>query len=157
MVTPPAPYFPSRFGRSRERRAFALIEALAASVVLGLGLVAVMGLTARAIAAQTRGERLAIAAMLADERLNLVLATGIEGYESSFALRGRCEEPFEDYSYEVVINEGSAGDPAFVIAEIYWKSGGRDQSISVETLIAPRLGDDPDPDRRPDETVDRSE
>lgn len=139
------------------RRGFALIEALAASVVLGLGLVAVMGLTARAIAAQTLGEQLTKAAVLADERLNLVLAAGIEGYASVFPMRGRCEEPFESFAYEVTIREGGAGDPAFVVAEILWISGGRERSIAVETLIAPRLGDDPDPERRPDESVDRSE
>lgn len=141
----------------RRSLGFALIEALAASVVLGLGLVAIMGLTARAIAAQTRGEQIAKAAMLADERLSLVLATGIEGYASAFPLRGPCEAPFEEYSFEVVIREGGSSDPALVIAEIYWRSGGEQRSIAVETLIAPRLGDEPDPDRRPDETVDRSE
>lgn len=144
-------------GCTVRRRAFALIEALAASVVLGLGLVAVMGLTARAIAAQTRGEQIAIAAMLADERLNLVLAAGIEGYGSVFPMRGQCEAPFEAYSFEVVIRESGTGDPALVAAEIFWRSGGERRSILVETLIAPRLGDEPDPDRRPDETVDRSQ
>lgn len=141
---------------SREVRGFALIEALAASVVLGLGLVAVMGLTARAIAAQTRGEQIAQAAMLADERLNLVLACGVERYGSVFPMRGSCEPPFEGFAYEVTIREGDAGDPALVIAEIFWRSGGEQRSIAIETLIAPRLGDEPDPDRQPDETVDRS-
>lgn len=141
----------------RTSRGFALIEALAASVVLGLGLVAVMGLTARAISAQTRGETLAKAAMLADERLSLVLACGVEGYGSSFPMRGACEAPFEDFSFEVTIREGTSGDPAFVVAEIFWTRGGEQRSIAVETLIAPRLGDEPDPDRRPDETVERTE
>jgi hypothetical protein len=38
-----------------------------------------------------------------------------------------------------------------------WASGGYERTASCETLIAPRLGDDPDPPRKPEETVARDQ
>ena len=69
--------------RSGGRRGVALIEVMVASVILGLAVSATLGLAARAISAQSDGERIETAARLADERLNLVLALGCEGYSRS--------------------------------------------------------------------------
>jgi Tfp pilus assembly protein PilV len=59
---------------------FLLAEVLVAGVVLGIGLAIIVGLSGRAIAMQTDGRHLRNAAQLADERLNLVLATGTENF-----------------------------------------------------------------------------
>lgn len=138
------------------RRAFALLDALIGGVLLGLAMVVVIGLTGAAISSQARGERYETAAMLADERLNMVLAVGPESYPGVFKMKGPCDEPFEDYDYEVEISPRPEGDPYFVKATIAWRAATGTQRISVETLIAPRLGDEPDPDRRPQETMDRA-
>ena len=50
---------------------------------------------------------------------------------------------------------GTGGAPYHVTATISWFSAGRTQSETVETCIAPRLGDEPNPDRRPEQNVDR--
>lgn len=138
------------------RRGFALLDALVGGVLLGLAMVVVIGLTGAAISSQARGERYEIAANLADERLNMVLSVGPESYPGIYKMKGTCDEPFEDYDYEVEISPRPEGDPFFVKTTISWRAAAGTQRISVETLIAPRLGDDPDPDRRPQETVDRS-
>lgn len=138
------------------RRAFALLDALIGGVLLGLAMVVVIGLTGSAISSQAKGERYETAAMLADERLNLVLAVGPESYPGVFKTKGKFDEPFSDYEYEVEISPRPEGDPFFVRATISWRTVTGTQRISVETLIAPRLGDDPDPDRKPQESVDRS-
>ena len=138
------------------RRAFALLDALVGGVLLGLAMVVVIGLTGAAISSQAKGERFEIAAQLADERLNMVLAVGPESYPGVFKMKGPCDEPFEEYEYDVEISPRPEGDPFFVKATIAWRGATGTQRISVETLIAPRLGDEPDPDRRPQETVDRS-
>jgi len=139
------------------RRGFALLDALIGGVLLGLAMVVILGLTGSAISSQARGEQLQIAAMLADERLNLVLAVGPEAYPSTFETKGVCDEPFSDYSYAVEITPRPEGDPFMIKAIIKWRTvGGRAQELAIETLIAPRVGDDPDPDRRPEETVGRT-
>lgn len=139
------------------RRAFTLIEAIVGSVILALALVSILGLTGQSLASQRRGEQLRAAAMLVDEQLNLVLAVGPEDFRRVFDARGRCDAPFEDYEYDVAVKSQGDGNPFLVVATVSWETGGRRQELTVETLMAPRLGDDPDPDRLPPQTVTRDQ
>jgi hypothetical protein len=66
-----------------------------------------------------------------------------------------CEDPFEAYRYKLEFSGGEGGDPYRVTATVTWTNSGVPQSATVETMIAPRLGDDPDPDRRPDQPAVR--
>ena len=135
--------------------AVVLVDAIVGSILLGVSLVALLGLAARAMTAQATGEQLQTAAMLADEQLSLVLARGADNYSSSFDVEGPCDEPFQAYSYRLEFTGGAGGDPYTVTVTISWSAGGRDYSESVQTLISPRLGDEPDPERRPDQPVSR--
>ncbi len=137
------------------RRGFALIDAIIAAVILGVALAAILGMSASAVSAQTRGEQLQIAAMLADEQLEQVLAIGCESYGRTFDLRGASPVPHEGYRYEIEIDAGSPGDPFAVRVTIRWPHAGRARSLSIQTLVAPRLGAEPDPDRRPEEPMGR--
>lgn len=139
-----------------DSRGFALLDAIVGAVLLGLALAVMLGLTSRAVMSQTRGEHLQVAAMLADERLNLVLALGPDGYAGAIPLRGTCDAPFDHYSYSVEITPQSELDPSLVRIEVRWNEGSRPASIVIETLIARRQGDDPDPERRPEDIVDRN-
>lgn len=138
-----------------EPSGFVLIDAIVASIVLGLALVVVIGLSAEALTSQTRGEQLATAARLADEQLNLVIAVGPEAYPSVFDSEGRCAAPFGDYSYRVRIESAPLGEAMPVTVTIQWTAGGRARDLTVETRVAPRLGEDPDPERQPTETLGR--
>lgn len=137
-------------------QAFALVEAVVATVMLGVALATIIGLMSSALSSQRRGEQLQIAAMLADEQLNRVLAAGPRDYRRVFKSRGTCDAPYEDYSYDVDVDMRSGGDPALVACTIRWRAGGQDRAVTIETLVAPRLGDDPTPDRRPDTIVERN-
>lgn len=141
--------------RSRPRRAFVLVDALVAAVLLGISLAAIVGMISSALSAQRRGEQMEVAAMLLDEQLNLVVARGPDQYAQRFGLEGRCEPPFQDYSYELEFESRSAGDAYTVTATIRWADSGRQFIESVQSKVAPRLGDDPDPDRKPEENVIR--
>lgn len=136
-------------------RAFALIEVIVASIILGISVSAILGLIGRAVSSQSDGERIETAARLADERLNLVLATGAEGYPSVFPLTGPCDPPFDDYRFEVTIEAATGGLPFRVRAVVSWMQAARSRSIALETMIAPRVGEEPDPDRKPKETLSR--
>ncbi len=135
-------------------RGFLLADGLVAAVLLGVSLAMMIGLVSRASRTQREGQRLEVVAMLLDEQLNLVLARGPDDYSSRFGLTGTCEAPFDDYRYELVIT-GQAGEAYLVRATILWNSGREERSESVETRIAPRLGDEPDPERRPSTAVVR--
>lgn len=138
------------------RPGFALVDAIVGGILLGIALVSIIGLTGSSLSAQSRGEQLQTAASLIDERLNLVLATGPEAYPSVFPLKGPCDPPFEAFSYEVALTPQGDGNPYLVRATVTWSASGRAQNLSIETLIAPRIGDTPDPDRKPLEATDRS-
>jgi hypothetical protein len=93
--------------------------------------------------------------MLLDEQLNLVLARGPDNYASRYETEGVCAEPYEAFRYKLEFSGGDGGDPYRVVATVTWMDGRSPRSESVETMIAPRLGDDPDPDRRPDQPAVR--
>lgn len=142
--------------RRTSRRAFLLVDVLVAVIMLGVALAVMLSLTGRALTAQRQGENLQIAAMLIDEKLSLVLARGPDNYASRFGeVDGDCDKPYEKFHYHLDLSGGTGGDAYTVVCTVTWREAGREQRESVETRIAPRLGDDPDPDRRPAETVQR--
>jgi len=140
------------------RRAVALLDAIIAAIVLGVGLTAIVSVASGALSAARLGQEIATAATLADEQLQLVLARGPDNYARQFPVKGVCEPPFALYRFEVEITGGSESAPYTVRATVHWDSSRGPQQVAVETLIAGRAveGDaDPDPDRRPSEVVER--
>lgn len=146
--------------RSRRNAAIVLVDVLVATVLLGISLAVLIGLTGRAISAQQRGEQLAAAAALADEQLQLVLARGPDDYSRRFPVQGPCDSPFENYRYSLAFSGGgTVGEPFKVSVTISWSAGALPQSITIDTLIASRnAGEDAesDPVRRPDQPVVRT-
>lgn len=136
-------------------RAFALVDAIVAAVLLGVSLAVIIGLSGQSVSAQARGRDLRTAAMLADEQLNLVLARGPDDYARRFPTEGPCDPPFDRFRYRLDFLSGSASDAYLVRATISWYTGVTPESLVIETLIAPRRGDDPDPDRAPDSPPER--
>lgn len=93
--------------------------------------------------------------MLIDEQLALVLRCGPDNYASRDDTQGTCDPPFDQYRYEVDIQEQGGANPYFVRATVFWEAGGKgDVSASVETLIVPRPGEVED--RTLDEGVTRT-
>ena len=112
-----------RVSRCASRRGALLVDVLVGVVMLGVALAVMIGLSARAVSAQRAGENLQIAAMLIDERLNMVLARGPEDYATAFgALEGPCDEPYTRFRYALSIQEGTAGQPFRVSCTVTWKN-----------------------------------
>lgn len=139
------------------RRGVILVDVLVAVVLLGSALALLLGMSGRAVSAQRSGENLQTAAMLLDEKLNLVLARGADSYASRFAdeMTGAFDAPFDRYHYQLELSGGSGGDAFKVVATVWWDEDGKRREAAIETRIAPRLGDEPDPDRRPAESPER--
>jgi hypothetical protein len=148
MVTRPA-----RLRRRRTRSGFALIDVIIGGVLLVIGLSAILALGARSYSLQQRGEREVIAAALLDETLSTVLAEGPEEYPELHSLAGSCDAPFGDFEYFVSIDDGAEGVPYKVRVTI--RHSATDEEWRAETLIAMRLGDEPNPERAPPEPIDR--
>lgn len=149
----------------RRNTAFALVDMIVATIIVGVSLSVIVGLIGRALSSQKRGEELSVAAGLADESLQMVLARGPDDYARRFPVEGACEPPFQDYSYRLgFAGGGSVGAPYTVTCTISWGGVGRGvtarggQSIIIQTLMASRNGGPEglaDPERRPEESVDR--
>lgn len=144
----------TRFGDGA-RRGIALVEAIAAVIILAVSLATIMSLISQAQSSQTLGQQLRIAAALADERLNLVLISGPDDYGKTYAMEGACDAPFEQYRYRVNI-QTQASSAAEVSVNISWPAGGGTKSIDVATRIAPRTVPTNQTDREPEAPVERN-
>ena len=136
------------------RRGVALMDAIIGGVMLGVGLAVVVSLASRAIATQAQSQHLLTAAWLADELLAMVLVEGPEVYPKLYATTGRLDFPFEDYEYEVHIEDIGLRLPFRVTASVRWPHGLDVRQAQAQTYITQRLGD-PEQQRIPLEPIDR--
>jgi Tfp pilus assembly protein PilV len=137
--------------RLRQRQGVVLVDVLVATILLGVSLSVLISLTGRALSLQKQGQQLQIAAMLLDAQLNQVLSRGPDDYQSRYQVEGPCEEPYSNYQYRLDFSEGEGGDAYRVVCVVSWVDGGVTRSETVETMMSARLGDEPDPDRRPEQ------
>lgn len=136
-------------------RGVALVDALAAVIILGVSLSVILSLAGQAVSSQRQGDDLATAAMLADEQLQMVLARGADDYAKTVPMNGNCDAPFDRFRYKMEITDGSAINPFRVKATIAWDDAGRERSITIETLVATRSTPANQSDRVPTTPVDR--
>ena len=131
---------------------FTLIEVLIAGLILAIGMTTLLTLTSRAIGLQRRGEQKIVAAALLDELLGSVLTEGPQDFIQIHSTSGPCDPPFEDWKYTVDIENAVGSDPYKVLAKV---TAPDERTYECATLIAPKLGETPDPDRIPPEPIDR--
>ncbi|MHC4992357.1 MAG: type IV pilus modification PilV family protein [Planctomycetota bacterium] len=130
------------------------MDVVVGGVMLGIGLAVVMSLASRALSRQTDGEKRMAAAWLADELLNMVLMEGPDVYHQKHDTSGTFRAPFDDFSFEVDIDEQGLGLPYEVTAVVAWPARRPVSQIAVQTFIALRTGGDEVP-REPLEPLDR--
>jgi hypothetical protein len=135
------------------RRGVVLMDAILAGVVLGIGLAVMLSLASRTVAMQGEGQRQIVAAWLVDELLSMVLVEGPVVYPQLYATHGRFDPPFEDYVFEVDIEDIGLREPLRVTATVRWAYGGG-PLCQAQTYIAERQ-DDPLEVREPLEPIDR--
>ncbi len=135
------------------RRGFALVDAIIGGVILAIGLAAILSLTAHALTMQRSGEIAIRASHLCDELLSLVLMEGPEDFIDMYDTFGRFDEPFDDFDFAVELDDRGEGLPWRVTATVFHRATGED--FSVQTMIAMRGGEEPNPERAPPEPLDR--
>jgi hypothetical protein len=130
------------------------VDVIIGGVLMSIGLGAVISLSARSLRTQTDGEMQMIASWLADEHLSMVLIEGPVNFRKAFDVSGRCDPPFEDFDYDLAIEDLGIGVPMRITATIRWDGAGGIRQVQVQTLIADR-GVEPNGPRAPYEAVDR--
>jgi hypothetical protein len=138
----------------RQRRGFALMDAVIAGVLLAIGMIAVLSVGGQAMTMQMRGEIDVRASAALDNLLSGVLTEGPEDYEQLYPLSGRFEDGsgFEDFEFVLAIERGGPGVPARVTARVRHEEG---REYEIETSIAELRGEEPHPERLPPEPIDR--
>ncbi len=141
-------------GAGTVRGGWALLDVVVGGVILAVGLAAIIGLIERSLAMQQRAEREMIAATLLDGKLNEVLALGPVDWMMNESPEGNCDEPHDEWQWSVAITKQGVGDPYRVLAVVTDRTG---HEYFVDTLMAPRLTEDPEPARAPETPIDRQE
>jgi Tfp pilus assembly protein PilV len=135
------------------RNGLALIDVIIGSAMLAVGLAVVISMSSRSLVRQGNAERQITASWLADEILTMALVVGPDEYTKTYPNTGRFDPPFQEFTYEIEIEDDSYYLPLLAIATIFWDVAGNEHSISIETLIARRHGTPHD--RLPVEPIDR--
>jgi hypothetical protein len=143
-----------RTTRGGLRRGIALFDVIVGGVILGIGLAVVISLSTRALASQTEGERQMTAAWLLDELLAMVIVEGAENYSKLYDTYGRFDPPFDQFEYEVIIDEQGQFEPFSVTAIVRWEQGRGMREQMAQTFVAPKPDDEIE-DRAPVEPLDR--
>jgi len=142
----------------RPRHGFALIDAVAGGVMLGIGLAVILSLASRSITTQAVGQKQMVAAWLVDELLGSVVMEGPVLFPQRNATNGRFDAPFDEFEFDVRLEDLGLNAPFQVTAVVRWQFGSSEQSVQAQTYIARREGDLELPaDRIPSEPIDRIE
>jgi Tfp pilus assembly protein PilV len=121
------------------RRGMVMLDVIVGGVILGIGIAVIMSLASRSLSAQTEGERRMQAAWLADELLNMVLVEGPKDYEKLYSTHGDFDVPFENFAYEVEIDDLDRGLLYDVTATVAWGDmESQRQRVVVQAYIAQR-------------------
>ena len=143
----------SRWNNTRRvAQGFALLDVIIAGVLLAIGLSTIFAITARSLEFQKDGEVSVQAAAMMDDLLSTVLLEGPLDYPKLHATSGPGEFPYEDFTFQVRIEDPGEGEPFRVTAAVEHSTG---RAFECETLIAAKSGEEPDPERMPEIPIDR--
>lgn len=138
------------------RRGVVLLDVLVAALILAIGLAVTMSLASQSLIGQGLSERRITASWLADGLLGMVLAEGPQRYSMRQPAEGRFDAPFSDFDFRVEIRSRGDWVPYEVTATVSWSERGGPMQVQVQTLAAPRQGEEDDWSHwRPDEPLDR--
>ncbi len=140
--------------RTQPRRGVALMDAILGGLMLAIALAAILTLASRSTAIQAEGSKKLVAAWLLDELLSMVLMEGPIDYPKIHATHGVFDAPFEEFEFDVNIDDIGLGKPFLVTATVRWRQGPGVREAHAMTYIAERRGDPFQP-RAPLEPIDR--
>ncbi len=136
-----------------QHRGLALIDVIIGSSMLAIGLAVIISMSSRSLIRQGDAERQITASWLADELLTMALVVGPDEYAKAYPKSGRFDPPFNNFTYEIELEDSSFYLPVQANATIFWEVSGTEHFVEIETLISRRHGDAVD--RLPVEPVDR--
>ncbi len=117
------------------RRGMTLIEVLAATVLLGVGVVGLMSVATLAMRNQQRTEQRASALCLAQEKLADVELVGPHVWMLGYPTQGSQEQGRVTYDWGVEIDQLPVGGLFSVLVEVRWSGPGGGGAVKLETWL----------------------
>lgn len=138
------------------RRGVALLDVLVGALMLGVGLAVLMSLSSQSLQGELTAQRRITATWLADEALAMVLARGPHNYQMNEPMEGYFDPPYDMFTWSLEMNQQGDWQPWVVRSIVTWTDLRGPMSVEIDTLIAPRQGEDDVPeDWKPIEPLDR--
>jgi len=128
---------PSSGRRSRfyYHRALTLLEALVASVLLGVGVVGLMSAATLAMRNQNRCQHRTSALYLAQEKFAAIEVVGPHIWMLGHPTKGEEVRGDVVYDWEVEIDQQAVGELFSVKIKVSWTSGGGSGTVELETWL----------------------
>jgi len=129
--------------RQYSKRAFTLVEALVATIILAGGVVSVSALNSRCLRRTLLNQQLDRAWQLMDHQLTLIDAMGIETFIEQRINQGEMNDENLIYTWEVVIDVHEIEGLYPVTMTISWFRGDQPKMITASTCFySPPAGGD---------------
>ena len=122
-------------GSSPSPRGFTLIEAIAATAILGVGVTGIVVAGSAAMVAQREGAKRNTAVMLASGKLSDVDHIGPYQAMLEFPEQGNFEPEYPEYEWQLLIEPELVGQLYTITVEVSWPARNGRASFSMATML----------------------
>ena len=124
-----------RNGRVINRSGFTLIEVLAASLLLALGVATICGISSRAMSQASVDQSIESAWRVIDRQLTLIDAMGIDTFVLQNETEGMEAYLGKNYYWSAVVQEEALDQLYIVTLIVSWRDGARPRQVSSSTMF----------------------
>lgn len=125
----------TRGKRKTNRRAFTLVETLAAALILSIAAVTIGAITTRSLQSTAANGQYETAWQLLDRQLTVIDYIGIDEFIAHGQMDGEFQDVEPAYKWEVETAGGDYDNLEVVQITVSWHSEGRRHLISAETMF----------------------
>ncbi|MHC4616717.1 MAG: type IV pilus modification PilV family protein [Planctomycetota bacterium] len=116
-------------------KGFALVEALAASIILCLAVIVLAAGSTQCLSATRLNRQREVASALADKQLTMIDYVGIEEFVELGQTEGEFEEFERGYRWKAVTEARAIDNLYKVTVTVSWIERNRPYSVSVDTML----------------------
>jgi general secretion pathway protein I len=120
---------------TRRRHGMTLIEVLVSTVLLGVGVAGLLSVASLSLRNQQRVDQRTAALLLAQEKLAEIDMRGAAVWTQSEPMQGRQQQGQVLYTWQIEIDDLTAGELHSVLVTVNWSAPTSDGSVQLETWL----------------------